>query len=394
MDPGPTVPFQKTCNSGAPEVAVHVTDLFVGTRSSVTSTDNQSVAAQLTEIAEEAASIAGQALAQMQVLADRANEIYTRTEQINAELRQFLEQFALEFGFTSSSQVVSGFGGGTIDIEAMRADAAQMAIDQSQARAVSTSLTSIKAVLEVSVDHFSSPSALTRPIDVTMGQIQSAINPAREEQLRRLSREIHDGPAQVLANAIYHVQNVEQIAKRMPESLPEELSRLRDVLKEGVAEVRRFMFDLQPTTLEHYGLGPSIQRYVETFGALRGQKWTCTIANQIPPLTPEQDLAVFRIVQESLQNAQKHAGIDATVEVTMRMIAGTLEVCVRDNGVGFDTALVAPKMTSGAGLMGMRDRASGAHAQLMIESQLGVGTTVTLLLPVDNGPETGTLAVV
>jgi two-component system, NarL family, sensor histidine kinase DegS len=366
----------------------------VGTRSSVTSRDNEPVGHRLTEIAEEAASIAGQALAQLQVLADRAAQIRLRTEQINAELRQFIDQFALEFGLIAATPGAPSFSGNTIDVEAMRADAAQMAIDQSQATALSSTISMMANMLEMAISHFNSPSALSRPLDPTLGHVQSAVNQAREEQLRRLSREIHDGPAQVLANAIYHVQNVEQIAKRMPESLPEELSRLRDVLKEGVSEVRRFMFDLQPTTLEHYGLGPSIQRYVETFGALRGQKWTCTIANQLPTLSPEQDLAVFRIVQESLQNAQKHAGIDATVEVNMQMIAGTLEVCIRDNGIGFDAALVAPKMTSGAGLMGMRDRASGAHAQLMIESQPGMGTTVTLLLPVDNQPDAGMLAVV
>lgn len=342
----------------------------------------------------EAASVAGQALAQLRALADRATGIRLQTEQINTELRQFLEQFALEFGFSGTSQAGANFGGGVIDVEAMRADSAQMAIDNSQASALSDGITTLESVLELAVNHFSTPSALARPLDPTLGFVQTAVNHAREEQLRRLAREIHDGPAQVLANAIYHVQNVEQIAKRMPESLPEELSRLRDVLKEGVTEVRRFMFDLRPTTLEHLGLGPSIQRYVEMFGALRGQKWTCTIASQIPPLTPDQDLAVFRIIQESLQNAQKHAGIDATVEVTMQMIAGTLEVCIRDNGIGFDTALVAPKMTSGAGLMGMRDRASGAHAQLKIESQLGVGTTVTLLLPVENQSEAGLPAVV
>jgi two-component system sensor histidine kinase DegS len=360
----------------------------------VTSTDRQPIAAQLLTIAAESAEIMREANQRIAVLAARADRIRQQTNEVSSELRQFLDQFALESGIGSGPVSNPQFAGGMIDVAAMRADIAQMAIDEDQAIVMAESMEMLIAILEQAAPHFSSPSALTRPFDPSDGHLQLVINQAREEERKRLAREIHDGPAQVLANAIYQVQNVEQVVKRSPELVPDEITQLREMLKEGVAEVRRFMFDLQPTTLQHYGLGPSIQRYVDMYGKLRGQHWTCSIKGTLPNLKPDHDLVVFRVIQESLHNAQKHAGVDATVDVTLQAIDNTLEVVIRDNGKGFDTAMVAPKMTSGAGLQGMRDRAAGANAQIIIESEPGKGTTVTLIMAIGDEPDAGVPALV
>lgn len=358
----------------------------------MTSEDKNPIAAQLLDISDDAAAIVQGALVQLAPLVERAAALRSQTADENTQLRHFLDQFALETG--SGPGMAIRLGSEVItDVEKMRADVAQMAVNESQASLVAESLTTLGSVLESACGHFDSPSVLARTFDPTGGFVQASVNRAREDELKRMSREIHDGPAQVLANAIYQVQNIQQVVKRTPESIPEELTRLLDILKEGVTEVRRFMFDLEPTGFEHYGLGPTIERYVNMFGALRGQKWICTIEGQLPELTPDQTLVVFRIIQESLHNAQKHAGVDATVEVNIRSIAGTLQVVIRDNGIGFDAALVAPKMLSGRGMGGMRDRAAGVHAHLLIESQPGHGTTVTLIMPVDPQDDAGVCAV-
>jgi signal transduction histidine kinase len=100
-------------------------------------------------------------------------------------------------------------------------------------------------------------------------------------------------------------------------------------------------------------------------------------------------LTVFRIVQEALQNAHKHAGSDAAIDVLMAPEEQALTVRISDDGIGFDPALVSPKLNSGAGLLGMRERASIARARLSIESRLGSGSLITLTLPIDAQPDLG-----
>ncbi len=367
----------------------------VGTRQSVTATDRQPIDQQLRELVAKAAMVSSDALDRATDLLYTAERIQRETATVREELEQFLDQFSLESGLASGSLSKATFAGGLIDLDAMRSDVAKMALDASKAEMVAKSLQALVTILDTTNQHFTDPAALSKTLDATADHFQAAINDAREDERNKLAREIHDGPAQVLANAIYHVQYVEQVAKRAPETVPEELERLRELLKEGVTEIRRFMFDLRPATLQHYGLGPTIQRYVEDYGKFFGRRSTAIIGADLPLLTPDQDLCVFRIVQQSLQNAHQHAGNDAEVDVTMEFVGGCLVVTIHDNGNGFDPALVSPKLTSGAGLMGMRDRAALANAQLIIESQLGKGTTVTLILPIDNQPpEAGSLALV
>jgi signal transduction histidine kinase len=87
----------------------------------------------------------------------------------------------------------------------------------------------------------------------------------------------------------------------------------------------------------------------------------------------------------------KHAGNDAAVEVTMTADTSILTVRIADDGAGFDPALVSPKLSSGAGLLGMRERASIARARLTVESRLGGGSVVTLSLPIDAQSDLGQL---
>lgn len=363
----------------------------MGTRFIVTSADTHSTLRGLIEILGEAESLTQEFLPRLNALVDRAEMINRAAATERSNLEQFLEQFALESGLSGGNVTNPTFHGGFVNLEAMRADVVNMALNASKAEILSNSIKSIRNSVEAAARHFADDSALTVSLDATSEHFQTAVNEAREDERRKLSREIHDGPAQVLANAIYAVQISEQLVKRNPAAVEEELTRIRDLLKEGVTEVRRFMFDLRPATLQDYGLGPTVQRYVEDYGRFFGRRATCTVHGQIPSLTPDQDLTVFRIVQEALQNAHKHAGSDAAIDVSISADDNTLTVRISDDGIGFDPALVSPKLTSGAGLLGMRERASLARARLSIESRLGSGSVITLSLPVDSQSELGQL---
>jgi len=363
----------------------------MGTRSNVTSAEMQSTLRELINILGDAEIAARDALIRFNDLVARADAINRSAANELAELEQFLEQFALESGLSGGNRSNRTFHGEFIDLETMRADVVTISVNASKAAILSSSLASVRDSVENAARHFANDSALTVSLDAMSEHFQTAINEAREDERRKLSREIHDGPAQVLANAIYAVQIVEQLVKRNPAAAEEEIGHVRDLLKEGVTEVRRFMFDLRPATLQDYGLAQTVQRYVEDYGRFFGRRATCTVSGTLPPLSPDQDLTVFRIVQEALQNAHKHAGNDATVDVRMTAEANNLTVRIADDGIGFDPALVSPKLNSGAGLLGMRERASIARARLTVESRLGSGSVVTLTLPIDAQSDLGQL---
>ena len=212
-------------------------------------------------------------------------------------------------------------------------------------------------------------------------RLQQATMSAREDERSRLAREIHDGPAQVFANAIFAVEIAEQVSRRDPSRVHDELGQLRALLKDGVAEMRRFMTDLRPAMLADRGLVPTLQRYVTDYNRFFGKRIVLTATDMPESLTSEQQLALFRIVQEGLQNIQKHAGTDDG-EIVVAHGAGMLALTIVDQGHGFDQSVAVPGSDQGAGLTGMRERARLAGADLEIVSTPGSGTAIRLRLPV------------
>jgi two-component system sensor histidine kinase DegS len=215
------------------------------------------------------------------------------------------------------------------------------------------------------------------------------MNSAREDERRRLAREIHDGPAQVLSNAIFAVHTTEQIAKRAPAQVADELALLRELLKDGVAEIRRFMFDLRPTMLQDLGLGPTLARYVDDYSRFFAKRVTLRCEDALPPLSPDQELTIFRIVQEGLQNVHKHAGAGADAAVDLAVIGNWLSLTIADTGRGFDPTTLTPRAGHGAGLPGMRERANLVGGEISVTSQVGVGSTISFRMPLRG--QTGTL---
>ncbi|HEV2108001.1 MAG TPA: sensor histidine kinase [Thermomicrobiales bacterium] len=221
--------------------------------------------------------------------------------------------------------------------------------------------------------------AFENPFDADDLRLQLAMNTAREDERRRLAREIHDGPAQVLANAIFGVEIAEQVSRRSPENVVDELKGLRALLRDGVAEVRRFMFDLQPTMLADQGLVPTLQRYVADFNRFFGKQVELDLRMSGTQLSPDRELTIFRTVQEALQNFQKHAKVDQA-SVSLLSDHDQLELVVRDSGKGFQPDAVQTFQSGGSGLKGMRDRASLIGADIMVVSAPGKGTEIRLAL--------------
>jgi two-component system sensor histidine kinase DegS len=213
---------------------------------------------------------------------------------------------------------------------------------------------------------------------------------AQEEERRRLAREIHDGPAQVLANATFELEYCQRLIERDPARLPAEMEKLKADLREGLAEVRYFIFDLRPGPLAELGLAATLQRYAENFQQRSGIEVSLDLDYENVRLSPTKEVAVFRVVQEALQNVRKHSQ-GRRVCVTLQSGAEGMYVAVEDDGVGFDRNARTEAGGRHFGLSSMEERARLIRAELRVTSAPGRGTKVELRVPPEGrpGPEPG-----
>jgi two-component system sensor histidine kinase DegS len=200
----------------------------------------------------------------------------------------------------------------------------------------------------------------------------------QEVERSRLAREIHDGPAQVLTNTLLRLQLCEQLVAQHPDEALTELARLRGAVREGLRDVRRFLFNLRPASLSEVGLVTTLRRLVQD----TQDQGTLTIGAVLPEqisLSPDQEMAVFRIIQEALHNIIKHAAATHVDLAFARQSEGGWEITIADNGRGFDLEAAATRV--GSGLVSMRERAVIIGGTLDLTSRPGYGTKLTLTIP-------------
>lgn len=355
-------------------------NLVSGVDSCVNAVTEFSAQNELESIAAEARKELASAEARMSALLERAHRTAASAAKDKAELQRFLEEFGLDSAMHQVAAVGKPGTGPLFDVQAMRQGAQDLSREVARSAALETNLGVAVQMLQAAIEQVG-PDQIFRPVGDTADlRLQQAMNSAREEERRRLAREIHDGPAQVLSNAIFAVHTTEQIAKRAPQQVGEELAQLRELLKDGVAEIRRFMFDLRPTMLQDLGLGPTLARYVDDYSRFFAKKVSLQCDEILPPLNADQELTIFRIVQEALQNVHKHAGVGAEAVVELRVSGNALLLSVTDSGKGFDPNSVVPRPGHGGGLPGMRERASLVGGEMTISSGQE-GTSVLLRMP-------------
>jgi signal transduction histidine kinase len=192
----------------------------------------------------------------------------------------------------------------------------------------------------------------------------------REEERRRIRRDLHDGLGPALAAIAMQVDTARAIVDDDPDGARDLLSAVTLQAEEVVAEVRRLVYDLRPPALDQLGLVGAIER-------LAAQTCTSSLtvsveaAPELPRLPAATEVAVYRIVAEALTNAARHAR--ATLcRVAIHVSEGALSVVIEDDGVG-----IVPGVARGIGLKSMEDRATEVGGALGIEPRQGGGTTVS-----------------
>ena len=205
----------------------------------------------------------------------------------------------------------------------------------------------------------------------------------REEERVRLAREVHDGPAQVLANSLMILESCYNQAQQIgAEKLVTMLDRMREATREGMREVRRFIADLRPGGIEEHGLVVAVGNYVRGYVNAYDARVHLE-AEPLPRLPSEVEIVLYRIIQEALQNAHKYAR-GANIAVRLAQQGGALHLAIRDDGPGFDAREVARRAgRSSCGLTSMRERAELIGARFIVASRPGHGTEVTVVLPIE-----------
>jgi two-component system sensor histidine kinase DegS len=203
-----------------------------------------------------------------------------------------------------------------------------------------------------------------------------------EEERMRIARDMHDGPAQAMANLVLQAEILERLIARDPQLVVKELADFKDAVRTVLDDTRRLIFDLRPMTLDDLGLVPTLRKFVKEFGQGQEISADLRVLGVEARLPGPLEATIFRIVQEALNNARKHAHATA-VEVVARFEPASIQVAVRDNGVGMD--LVATEATLDAarhfGLISMRERAELEKGHLRIISRPGGGTEVQVDFP-------------
>jgi signal transduction histidine kinase len=202
----------------------------------------------------------------------------------------------------------------------------------------------------------------------------------QEDERSRLAHELHDETVQALIALDQRLQLIERTAKRDPQAALIKLDELRALTATTIDDVRRVIRDLRPIYLEDLGLMPALEMLIQGLRQPDRPVLALSVEGQLQRLTPERELAIYRIVQEALNNAIKHAHAQR-VEVKL-IFEADLWVSIGDNGVGFSVPDRAEALTELGhfGLIGLRERAELIGGRLTITSS-SRGTSVELRLP-------------
>lgn len=206
---------------------------------------------------------------------------------------------------------------------------------------------------------------------------------AQEEERKRISREIHDGPAQLLANLVLRTEIVERmIAKQDFKLVQDEIIDLKSQVRSSLEEMRKVIFNLRPMALDDLGLIPTLRKYVHDFEEKTKIRTTFETRGKEHRMSSPMEAAIFRLVQEALNNAAKHA-FPTFVGVDINYQGEMLRIVIQDNGLGFkvDQLEERNKGHTHFGLIGMRERVELLEGRMDIESTANEGTKIIIHIP-------------
>jgi len=210
----------------------------------------------------------------------------------------------------------------------------------------------------------------------------------QDQERKRIGRELHDSLGQYLAVLKLKIESVVSLVEAR--DLAEDLAECVRLTDESIKEVRTVSYLLYPPMLEEMGLKSAIPWYLSGFSSRSGIKTTLKTQEHFGRLPTEAELAMFRVLQESLTNVHRHSGSE-TAEVRLMKENGNAVLEVEDKGKGFNSALLEQGSEDwmgalGVGVRGMNERMRQLKGKLEIITKEG-GTLVRAIIPVGHGRE-------
>lgn len=214
----------------------------------------------------------------------------------------------------------------------------------------------------------------------------STLNPTtflqlQEEERQRLAHALMSGPGQILANTLMEVEYSLPLLEKNPQVAIAGLTALRNELRDGLAQLKEYVAELQPPLLDEMGLGASVHEYVKKFGErtkIRAECRGCEDFHERYPATIE--IALFRILQEALANVAAHSKA-TTLRVELARASDQMRMTVQDNGRGFAPRASSSSKKRPLGLIAMRDRIELLGGQMQLFSEAGRGVRVVVTIP-------------
>jgi two-component system, NarL family, sensor histidine kinase UhpB len=196
---------------------------------------------------------------------------------------------------------------------------------------------------------------------------------AQEEERKRVARDLHDEVNQALTAILLRLEALTQIA---PPRLRAELAETKGLANQAMEELLQLARQLRPTALDDHGFVPAIEEQLRRFKVQHGIDTSLTIEGPLDDLGNDQQLVLYRVTQEALNNVARHSGA-SSVEVDIVREDGTVELEVSDDGAGFESGTEE----RGIGLDGMAERARLVNGNFQIDARPGRGTTLKLRVP-------------
>ena len=208
---------------------------------------------------------------------------------------------------------------------------------------------------------------------------------AQEDERKRIAREIHDGPAQSLANLVLRAEIAERMLDTNDlEMIRSELIDMKNQVRQGLGELRKIIFNLRPMALDDLGLVPTLRKFVQDFEERTKIRAVFETAGKEQRLPSAMEAAIYRLAQEAFNNALKHA--DPTyVYMELVFLKDSIKLTITDNGKGFivEQAESRAKVHSQFGLIGMRERVDLLQGKIHIDSKPGQGTKIQITVPIE-----------
>lgn len=204
---------------------------------------------------------------------------------------------------------------------------------------------------------------------------------AQEEERKKISRQLHDEIAQILAGINVHLAALTETASIRPQDLRKSISKTRRLVMRSIDVVHRFARNLRPTLLDDLGLIPALRSFVKELAEQEKLKIKFTATAGIEALDISRRTVLYRVTQEALTNVVRHAHARSAT-VCIRKTPDAVRLEIRDDGKSFPAErLLAAKHSGRLGLLGMRERVEMVAGHFAIESTPGKGTTVKVEIP-------------